>query len=144
MGDGEKGEREKGVGGAGMQAQAIPEHDCDVPPSSGCSLEKVLEAMVTAGEHGAVERFSPVVQGLRQRSLTLQVSTTGRAHTHTWSHTHMVTHMVTHTHPTHVHPAPYSLTHSLCPYTHTRARAHTHTHVRNHRVKCVKKLIASE
>ncbi|XP_062311618.1 protein diaphanous homolog 3-like, partial [Osmerus eperlanus] len=38
------------------------------------TLEKVLEAMGTAGEQGAMERFSPVVQGLRQRSLQLQVA----------------------------------------------------------------------
>lgn len=38
------------------------------------SLEKVLEAITTAGEWRATERFSPIVQGLRDRSVQLQVS----------------------------------------------------------------------
>lgn len=38
------------------------------------SLEKVLEAITTAGEWRAIERFSPIVQGLRDRSVQLQVS----------------------------------------------------------------------
>lgn len=38
------------------------------------SLEKVLEAITTAGEWGAIERFNPIVQGLRERSVQLQVS----------------------------------------------------------------------
>lgn len=38
------------------------------------SLEKVLEAITTAGEWRASERFSPIVQGLRDRSVQLQVS----------------------------------------------------------------------
>ena len=37
-------------------------------------LEKVLEAITTAGEWRGIERFSPVVQGLRDRSIQLQVS----------------------------------------------------------------------
>lgn len=38
------------------------------------SLEKVLEAITTAGEWRGIERFSPIVQGLRDRSVQLQVS----------------------------------------------------------------------
>ncbi|TNN59933.1 Protein diaphanous 3 [Liparis tanakae] len=38
------------------------------------TLEKVLEAITTAGEWRAMERFSPIVQGLRDRSVQLQVS----------------------------------------------------------------------
>lgn len=38
------------------------------------SLEKVLEAITTAGEWRAIERFNPIVQGLRERSVQLQVS----------------------------------------------------------------------
>lgn len=38
------------------------------------SLEKVLEAITTAGEWRAIERFSPIAQGLRDRSVQLQVS----------------------------------------------------------------------
>ncbi|XP_055363407.1 protein diaphanous homolog 3-like isoform X2 [Betta splendens] len=37
-------------------------------------LEKVLEAITTAGEWRATERFSPIVQGLRDRSVQLQVA----------------------------------------------------------------------
>lgn len=37
-------------------------------------LEKVLEAITTAGEWRAIERFSPIVQGLRDRSVQLQVA----------------------------------------------------------------------
>ncbi|XP_052365242.1 protein diaphanous homolog 3-like, partial [Oncorhynchus keta] len=37
-------------------------------------LEKVLEAVTTAGEHRATERFSPIVEGLRDRSVQLQVA----------------------------------------------------------------------
>uniref|UniRef100_A0A674NND4 Diaphanous-related formin 3 n=1 Tax=Takifugu rubripes TaxID=31033 RepID=A0A674NND4_TAKRU len=37
-------------------------------------LEKVLEAITTAGEWRAIERFNPIVQGLRQRSVQLQVA----------------------------------------------------------------------
>eukprot|EP00063_Salmo_salar_P033349 XP_014008184.1 PREDICTED: protein diaphanous homolog 3-like [Salmo salar] len=36
------------------------------------TLEKVLEAITTAGEHRATERFSPIVEGLRDRSVQLQ------------------------------------------------------------------------
>lgn len=43
------------------------------------SLEKVLEAITTAGEWRTIERFSPIVQGLRERSVQLQVRTD-----HTW------------------------------------------------------------
>ena len=38
------------------------------------SLEKVLEAITTAGEWRGIERFSPIVKGLRDRSVQLQVS----------------------------------------------------------------------
>uniref|UniRef100_A0A4W6D744 Diaphanous-related formin 3 n=1 Tax=Lates calcarifer TaxID=8187 RepID=A0A4W6D744_LATCA len=38
------------------------------------TLEKVLEAISTAGEWRAIERFSPIVQGLRDRSVQLQVA----------------------------------------------------------------------
>uniref|UniRef100_A0A667Z157 Diaphanous-related formin 3 n=1 Tax=Myripristis murdjan TaxID=586833 RepID=A0A667Z157_9TELE len=38
------------------------------------TLEKVLEAITTAGELRAIERFSPIVQGLRDRSVQLQVA----------------------------------------------------------------------
>ncbi|MFT7818003.1 protein diaphanous homolog 3 [Arapaima gigas] len=38
------------------------------------TLEKVLEAMTTAGERRSMERFSPIVEGLRDRSVQLQVS----------------------------------------------------------------------
>ncbi|KAM8762963.1 protein diaphanous homolog 3-like isoform 4-T5 [Acanthopagrus schlegelii] len=38
------------------------------------TLEKVLEAITTAGEWRATERFSPIVQGLRDRSVQLQVA----------------------------------------------------------------------
>ncbi|KAM8894432.1 protein diaphanous homolog 3-like isoform 2-T2 [Spinachia spinachia] len=38
------------------------------------TLEKVLEAITTAGEWRASERFSPIVQGLRDRSVQLQVA----------------------------------------------------------------------
>ncbi|XP_042341662.1 LOW QUALITY PROTEIN: protein diaphanous homolog 3-like [Plectropomus leopardus] len=38
------------------------------------TLEKVLEAITTAGEWRAIERFSPIVQGLRDRSVQLQVA----------------------------------------------------------------------
>ncbi|CAJ1049539.1 protein diaphanous homolog 3-like isoform X2 [Xyrichtys novacula] len=38
------------------------------------TLEKVLEAITTAGEWRAIERFSPIVQGLRVRSVQLQVA----------------------------------------------------------------------
>ncbi|XP_068603657.1 protein diaphanous homolog 3-like [Brachionichthys hirsutus] len=38
------------------------------------TLEKVLEAITTAGEWRAVERFCPIVQGLRDRSVQLQVA----------------------------------------------------------------------
>ncbi|XP_045074632.1 protein diaphanous homolog 3-like, partial [Coregonus clupeaformis] len=38
------------------------------------TLEKVLEAITTAGEHRATERFSPIVEGLRDRSVQLQVA----------------------------------------------------------------------
>ncbi|KAM4744231.1 protein diaphanous homolog 3-like isoform 3-T3 [Anableps anableps] len=38
------------------------------------TLEKVLEAITTAGEWRATERFSPIVQGLRDRSIQLQVA----------------------------------------------------------------------
>uniref|UniRef100_A0A8K9XJ12 Diaphanous related formin 3 n=1 Tax=Oncorhynchus mykiss TaxID=8022 RepID=A0A8K9XJ12_ONCMY len=38
------------------------------------TLEKVLEAVTTAGEHRATERFSPIVEGLRDRSVQLQVA----------------------------------------------------------------------
>uniref|UniRef100_A0A096LVT6 Diaphanous-related formin 3 n=1 Tax=Poecilia formosa TaxID=48698 RepID=A0A096LVT6_POEFO len=38
------------------------------------TLEKVLEAITTAGEWRAIERFSPIVQGLRDRSIQLQVA----------------------------------------------------------------------
>ncbi|XP_054467235.1 protein diaphanous homolog 3-like [Anoplopoma fimbria] len=38
------------------------------------TLEKVLEAITTAGEWRAMERFSPIVQGLRDRSVQLQVA----------------------------------------------------------------------
>ncbi|KAM9764946.1 protein diaphanous homolog 3-like [Menidia menidia] len=38
------------------------------------TLEKVLEAITTAGEWKATERFSPIVQGLRDRSVQLQVA----------------------------------------------------------------------
>uniref|UniRef100_A0A7N6FK76 Diaphanous-related formin 3 n=1 Tax=Anabas testudineus TaxID=64144 RepID=A0A7N6FK76_ANATE len=38
------------------------------------TLEKVLEAITTAGEWKAIERFSPIVQGLRDRSVQLQVA----------------------------------------------------------------------
>eukprot|EP00063_Salmo_salar_P031715 XP_014006550.1 PREDICTED: protein diaphanous homolog 2-like [Salmo salar] len=41
------------------------------------TLEKVLEAITTAGEHRATERFSPIVEGLRDRSVQLQVSAKG-------------------------------------------------------------------
>nr|XP_057944944.1 protein diaphanous homolog 3-like [Doryrhamphus excisus] len=37
-------------------------------------LEKVLEAITTAGEWRAIDRFSPIVQGLRDRSVQLQVA----------------------------------------------------------------------
>ncbi|XP_077375711.1 protein diaphanous homolog 3-like isoform X2 [Festucalex cinctus] len=37
-------------------------------------LEKVLEAITTAGEWRAIERFHPIVQGLRDRSVQLQVA----------------------------------------------------------------------
>lgn len=37
-------------------------------------LDKVLEAITTAGEWRAIERFSPIVQGLRDRSVQLQVA----------------------------------------------------------------------
>ncbi|XP_027137336.1 protein diaphanous homolog 3 isoform X3 [Larimichthys crocea] len=37
-------------------------------------LEKVLEAITTAGEWRAIERFSPIVQGLQDRSVQLQVA----------------------------------------------------------------------
>uniref|UniRef100_A0A3P9B7B0 Diaphanous-related formin 3 n=1 Tax=Maylandia zebra TaxID=106582 RepID=A0A3P9B7B0_9CICH len=37
-------------------------------------LEKVLEAITTAGEWRGIERFSPIVQGLRDRSVQLQVA----------------------------------------------------------------------
>ncbi|XP_064826112.1 protein diaphanous homolog 3-like [Oncorhynchus masou masou] len=38
------------------------------------TLEKVLEAVTTAGEHRATERFSPIVEGLRDCSVQLQVA----------------------------------------------------------------------
>ncbi|XP_028972648.2 protein diaphanous homolog 3 isoform X5 [Esox lucius] len=38
------------------------------------TLEKVLEAITTAGERRAIERFSPIVEGLRDRSVQLQVA----------------------------------------------------------------------
>uniref|UniRef100_A0A669B718 Diaphanous-related formin 3 n=1 Tax=Oreochromis niloticus TaxID=8128 RepID=A0A669B718_ORENI len=38
------------------------------------TLEKVLEAITTAGEWRGIERFSPIVQGLRDRSVQLQVA----------------------------------------------------------------------
>lgn len=38
------------------------------------SLEKVLEAITTATERKGVARFSPIVQGLSDRSVQLQVS----------------------------------------------------------------------
>uniref|UniRef100_UPI003AAF4539 protein diaphanous homolog 3-like n=1 Tax=Centroberyx gerrardi TaxID=166262 RepID=UPI003AAF4539 len=38
------------------------------------TLEKVLEAITTAGERRAIDRFSPIVQGLRDRSVQLQVA----------------------------------------------------------------------
>uniref|UniRef100_A0AAQ4QAI6 Diaphanous-related formin 3 n=1 Tax=Gasterosteus aculeatus aculeatus TaxID=481459 RepID=A0AAQ4QAI6_GASAC len=38
------------------------------------TLEKVLEAITAAGEWRASERFSPIVQGLRDRSVQLQVA----------------------------------------------------------------------
>uniref|UniRef100_A0A1A8RE74 Diaphanous homolog 3 n=1 Tax=Nothobranchius rachovii TaxID=451742 RepID=A0A1A8RE74_9TELE len=38
------------------------------------TLEKVLEAITTAGEWRSIERFSPTVQGLRDRSIQLQVA----------------------------------------------------------------------
>ncbi|XP_072321753.1 protein diaphanous homolog 3-like [Eucyclogobius newberryi] len=38
------------------------------------TLEKVLEAITTAGEWRSIERFSPIVQGLRDRSVQLQVA----------------------------------------------------------------------
>ncbi|XP_047220118.1 protein diaphanous homolog 3-like isoform X2 [Girardinichthys multiradiatus] len=38
------------------------------------TLEKVLEAITTAGEWRAIERFSPIVHGLRDRSIQLQVA----------------------------------------------------------------------
>ncbi|CAK6965931.1 protein diaphanous homolog 3-like [Scomber scombrus] len=38
------------------------------------TLEKVLEAITTAGEWRTIERFSPIVQGLRDRSVQLQVA----------------------------------------------------------------------
>uniref|UniRef100_UPI0037E855E0 protein diaphanous homolog 3-like n=1 Tax=Semicossyphus pulcher TaxID=241346 RepID=UPI0037E855E0 len=38
------------------------------------TLEKVLEAITTAGEWRTIERFSPIVQGLRVRSVQLQVA----------------------------------------------------------------------
>ncbi|KAK2853873.1 hypothetical protein Q5P01_006534 [Channa striata] len=38
------------------------------------TLEKVLEAITTAGEWRAIERFSPIVQGLCDRSVQLQVA----------------------------------------------------------------------
>ncbi|XP_068435700.1 protein diaphanous homolog 3-like isoform X2 [Clinocottus analis] len=38
------------------------------------TLEKVLEAITTAGEWRAMDRFSPIVQGLRDRSVQLQVA----------------------------------------------------------------------
>ncbi|XP_041847658.1 protein diaphanous homolog 3-like isoform X2 [Melanotaenia boesemani] len=38
------------------------------------TLEKVLEAITTAGEWRVIERFSPIVQGLRDRSVQLQVA----------------------------------------------------------------------
>ncbi|XP_056235641.1 protein diaphanous homolog 3-like isoform X1 [Seriola aureovittata] len=38
------------------------------------TLEKVLEAITTAGEWRAIERFSSIVQGLRDRSVQLQVA----------------------------------------------------------------------
>lgn len=63
----------------------IPLNECISPFfSTNCSvmhfmfsfsLEKVLEAITTAGEWRAIERFSPIVQGLRVRSVQLQVST---------------------------------------------------------------------
>lgn len=37
-------------------------------------LEKILEAITTAGEWRSIERFSPIVRGLRDRSVQLQVS----------------------------------------------------------------------
>ncbi|XP_068173739.1 protein diaphanous homolog 3-like [Antennarius striatus] len=37
-------------------------------------LEKVLEAITTAGEWRAIERFCPIVQGLQDRSVQLQVA----------------------------------------------------------------------
>ncbi|KAF7654349.1 hypothetical protein LDENG_00070900, partial [Lucifuga dentata] len=37
-------------------------------------LEKVLEAITTAGEQRSIERFSPIVQGLRDCSVQLQVA----------------------------------------------------------------------
>ncbi|KAJ3593677.1 hypothetical protein NHX12_006011 [Muraenolepis orangiensis] len=38
------------------------------------TLEKVLEAITTAGAQRATERFTPIVQGLRDRSVQLQVA----------------------------------------------------------------------
>ncbi|XP_064165909.1 protein diaphanous homolog 3-like [Anguilla rostrata] len=38
------------------------------------TLEKVLEAITVAGERRGVERFGPIVQGLRDRSVQLQVA----------------------------------------------------------------------
>ncbi|KAM6979926.1 protein diaphanous homolog 3-like [Aplochiton taeniatus] len=38
------------------------------------TLEKVLEAITTAGERRNIERFTPIVQGLRERSVQLQVA----------------------------------------------------------------------
>ncbi|XP_076011613.1 protein diaphanous homolog 3-like [Genypterus blacodes] len=38
------------------------------------TMEKVLEAITTAGDRRSIERFSPIVQGLRDRSVQLQVA----------------------------------------------------------------------
>uniref|UniRef100_A0A8C6U4N4 Diaphanous-related formin 3 n=1 Tax=Neogobius melanostomus TaxID=47308 RepID=A0A8C6U4N4_9GOBI len=38
------------------------------------TMEKVLEAITTAGESRSIERFTPIVQGLRDRSVQLQVA----------------------------------------------------------------------
>ncbi|XP_066562772.1 protein diaphanous homolog 3 isoform X1 [Amia ocellicauda] len=37
-------------------------------------LEKVLDALTTAGERRSIERFNPIVEGLRDRSVQLQVA----------------------------------------------------------------------
>lgn len=39
------------------------------------SLEKILEAVTAAAEERNVDRFSPIVEGLQDNSVQLQVST---------------------------------------------------------------------